>query len=60
MATNGRTAARRCSIAPAARRGGAPREYRDVLADVEAMPLPDGAADVALLYNALRAVPHGV
>ena len=27
------------------------------LADVEAIPLPDGAADVALLYNALHAVP---
>ena len=27
------------------------------LADVEAIPLPDAAADVALLYNALHAVP---
>jgi SAM-dependent methyltransferase len=28
-----------------------------VLADVEAIPLPEGAVDVALLYNALHAVP---
>jgi ubiquinone/menaquinone biosynthesis C-methylase UbiE len=28
------------------------------LADAEAIPLPDGVADVALLYNALHAVPN--
>jgi SAM-dependent methyltransferase len=39
----------------AARRGFSGVELQ--LADVEAIPLPDGAADVALLYNALHAVP---
>lgn len=39
----------------AARRGFSGADLQ--LADVEAIPLPDGAADVALLYNALHAVP---
>ena len=40
----------------AARRGFSAADLQ--LADVEAIPLPDGAADVALLYNALHAVPN--
>ena len=39
----------------AQRRGFANAEFQ--LADVEAIPLPEAAADVALLYNALHAVP---
>lgn len=39
----------------AARRGFSGADLQ--LANVEAIPLPDGAADVALLYNALHAVP---
>ena len=49
-----RDAARACQTA--ARRGFSRAELQ--LADVEAIPLPDGAVDIALLFNALHAVPN--
>jgi ubiquinone/menaquinone biosynthesis C-methylase UbiE len=39
----------------AARRGFSGADLQ--LADVQAIPLPDGAADIAQLYNALHAAP---
>ncbi|MGI9120818.1 MAG: class I SAM-dependent methyltransferase [Acidimicrobiales bacterium] len=44
-----------------ARSAAAQRGFNDVVlhvADIESIPLPDGAADVGLFYNALHCLPH--